>query len=321
MKSEIFVSVLVPCYNVEKYLTTCLLSLVNQTLENIEIICVNDGSTDNTLRILNEFKEKDKRISVINKKNTGYGDSMNQALEIAKGEYIGIVESDDFCDVTMFEKLYAIAKKNCAEIARCCFFRHKSSGKVVSNVPVKHEKTPKNKILNPNTELNIFFQSPAIWCSIYKGSWLRENNIRFLPTPGASYQDTSFAFKCRASCSRYFMIDEPLLYYRVDSENSSSKNKNKIFCVCDEWSEIFRFLSSDKKKFGHLYNLVPRLQYNTYMWNYNRLSPENRAVFCWKWGREAMLHLLKGEYPLNSTNLRKSLKPFALLISKMVQIK
>ena len=96
------ISILVPICNVEKFLDRCLQSLVNQTIDNIEIICINDGSTDISLNIIKRFADKDKRIIVLDKVNTGYGDSMNRGLEIAKGEYIGIVESDDYTEPEMF---------------------------------------------------------------------------------------------------------------------------------------------------------------------------------------------------------------------------
>ena len=112
------VSILVPIYNVEKYLRQCLESVVNQTLKDIEIICINDGSTDSSPEIIREFASRDSRIKVIDKPNTGYGHSMNQGLKAATGEYIGIVESDDFAELNMFEVLYNTAKSNGAEIVK-----------------------------------------------------------------------------------------------------------------------------------------------------------------------------------------------------------
>ena len=104
------ISVLVPIYNTEKYLKKCLDSIAGQTLKDIEVICVNDGSTDNSLAVAEEFAEKDPRFKVINKENTGYGNTMNIALEKASGEYIGIVESDDFAASDMFEYLYGLSR-------------------------------------------------------------------------------------------------------------------------------------------------------------------------------------------------------------------
>ena len=99
------VSVLVPIYNVEEYLDECLTSIAVQTLKDIEIICINDGSTDNSPRILQKYAKKYSNFIVINKKNSGYGDSMNRGLEKASGEYIGIVESDDFIEFNAFKEL------------------------------------------------------------------------------------------------------------------------------------------------------------------------------------------------------------------------
>lgn len=119
------VSVLVPCCNVSAFVRECLESIVGQTLKEIEIICINDGSTDNTLDIIQEFAARDSRIRVLDKKNSGYGDSMNKGLEMARGEYIGIVESDDFVEPGMFEKLYSAAKANDLDICRSQYWSYK----------------------------------------------------------------------------------------------------------------------------------------------------------------------------------------------------
>ena len=106
------VSIIVPVYNVEKYLKSCLKSILEQRLSDIEIICVDDGSTDHSGRILDEFAASDKRIKVVHKENAGYGVAMNVGLELATGEYIGIVESDDMIAPAMYEELYRKASEN-----------------------------------------------------------------------------------------------------------------------------------------------------------------------------------------------------------------
>jgi len=116
------VSIIVPIYNVEKYLKECIESLLNQTLMQIEIICVNDGSTDRSLQIAQEYSQKDNRLIIIDKQNYGYGHTMNRGLEIAKGEYIGIVESDDFVKENMFEILYNLAKKHDVDVVKSNFY-------------------------------------------------------------------------------------------------------------------------------------------------------------------------------------------------------
>ena len=118
------VSILVPCYNVEKYLKQCLDSIVNQTLKDIEIIVINDGSTDSTLNIIKSYAKQDKRIKIIDKENEGYGKSMNQGLDAATGKYIGIVESDDWADTDMFEKLVKIADENNVDVAKGNYYKY-----------------------------------------------------------------------------------------------------------------------------------------------------------------------------------------------------
>lgn len=111
-------TVLVPCYNVEKYVTQCLESILGQTYSNIEVICIDDGSTDSTPKILQDFSKRDPRIKIITKPNSGYGHSMNIGLDHASGDFIGIVESDDFIKQDMFEKLVTNAIKYQLDISR-----------------------------------------------------------------------------------------------------------------------------------------------------------------------------------------------------------
>ena len=112
------VSIIVPVYNIEKYLAKCLDSLINQTLEDIEIICVNDGSTDNSAEILNEYAQKDCRIKIINQDNAGLSAARNTGINAANGEYIGYVDSDDWIDLNFYEKLYNAAKDTDADIVK-----------------------------------------------------------------------------------------------------------------------------------------------------------------------------------------------------------
>ena len=166
MSNRVKVSVLVPIYNVEEFLPECLDSLVNQTLKEIEIICINDGSKDGSLKILKEYASKDKRIKIIDKKNTGYGDSMNQGLKKATGEYVGIVESDDFIDKDAFEKLYKIAKDKNVEVVKSNYYEYfgdTKRDKAVSNMfPVDEI----GEVIDPREKRGIFYQPPCIWAAI-----------------------------------------------------------------------------------------------------------------------------------------------------------
>ena len=242
------ISVLIPIYNVEKYLRQCLDSVVNQTLKDIEIICINDGSTDSSLKIINEYASQDSRIKVIDKKNTGYGHSMNCGLKAAQGEYIGIVESDDFADLKMFDTLYNTAKKFNAEVVKSNYWEQVSD---YSRFIEVGKLTPYEEIFIPINNNSIFQAPTSIWSAIYSRSFLLKNDIYFNETPGASYQDVSFVFKVLACTERLFFIKEAFLHYRKDNPNSSVKSKEKVYCIFDEFNEIERFLKERKD----IYNL------------------------------------------------------------------
>lgn len=272
------ISVLVPVYNVEKYLRECLDSIVNQTLKDIEIICINDGSTDSSAEILIEYQSKDQRIKVINKENSGYGASMNLGLEAAKGEYIGIVESDDFIKNTMFEDLYALASSNDLDMIKSDFNYYLTSKKQSRTAGLIKRKYNK-KVISIKDEPILVKMMPSIWSAIYKRDFLNKNKIRFLETPGASYQDTSFAFKTLTSAKRVMFTNKAYLNYRIDNSNSSVKSKGKVFAICDEWNEITRFLNerNDLKEIVNDYKLST--QFNGYKWNLLRIDPSYRKDF------------------------------------------
>ena len=118
------VSVLVPIYNVERYLPQCLEALCSQTLRDLEIVAVNDGSTDGSLSVLQEWARKDERIVIVDKPNSGYGASMNCGIEAARGAYIGIVEPDDFPERDMFKRLLRMAQRHDCDLVKCNFFEH-----------------------------------------------------------------------------------------------------------------------------------------------------------------------------------------------------
>lgn len=269
------VSILVPIYNTEKYLRQCLESITNQTLKNIEIICIDDGSTDKSPEIIKEYQEKDSRIKVITKENSGYGDSMNQGLEKVTGEYIGIVEPDDFVDLNAFESLYNLAKDNDAEIVRTNYYHNKD------NKDTKFfyvNPTDANRIIDPSRHIWIFYQAPAIWSAIYKRELIIDNEIKFLPTPGASYQDTGFNFKAWSLTKRAFFTTEAFLHYRVDNESSSVNNPGKVMNVCYEYEEIEKFLRKNNL-FESLGPVMEVAKFGAYYWNIWRLSSKLRKGF------------------------------------------
>lgn len=280
MKSTCRVSILVPVCNVERYVRECLESLVSQTLDDIQIICINDGSTDSSLDILQEYQRIDDRVEIISKPNSGYGDSMNKGLAQARGEYIGIVESDDFAAPNMFEELYKLAKRNDADVVKSNFLAHEQNQLAEDDQPVDNlGDGPFDTVFCPLDHQGIFLWRPAIWSGLYKKSFLSENGIEFLPTPGASFQDTSFNFKVFASAKRAYLTKSAYLHYRTDNANSSVKSQKKVFCICDEYAEIWRFAHERNLDQHSLGKLIPFIQYGGYRWNLDRLTPALQLGF------------------------------------------
>lgn len=285
-EERVKVSIVIPIYNVERYLRQCLDSVVNQTLKEIEIICVDDGSTDSSPEIIAEYAARDSRIKVITKANSGYGNSMNRGFDLASGEYIGIVESDDYADLNMFETLYKIATENQLDVVKSSYYFYFSKPKernekqeIVSSVLSGKTICPTISFKSKMEMVEFFNIKPTIWSSIYRNAFIKENGIRFNETPGASYQDASFNFKVWCCAQRVQLLRDAFLHYRQDNENSSVNSKGKVFCVCDEYTEMQRFLDQHPHKKGQLEYIKNRIKYDSYMWNYERLAPKYKYIF------------------------------------------
>lgn len=262
------ISILVPVYNVEKYLPKCIESLSSQTFKDLEIICLNDGSTDNSFVVLKSFAKKNKRVKIINKHNSGYGDTLNRGIALAKGEYIGIVEPDDFVEPDMFENLYLLAKKHDADVVKCNYYEFRNGKNTIKK---NYQKNDSDKIINQQELNKILYDGPAIWAGIYKKEFLEKENISFLKTPGASYQDTSFNFKTLVSAKKIVLTDKAYLHYRRDNENSSVKSNKKIYAVNKEYSETEKYLKNKNlwEEYKYIFQAV---KFAGYHWNLLRLS-------------------------------------------------
>lgn len=280
------VSIVIPVYNVEKYLRQCLNSVVNQTLKDIEIICVNDGSKDSSPQILEEYAKKDPRIKIITKENSGYGNSMNRGFDLASGEYLGIVESDDYAEPDMFEKLYQTAKSDNLDVVKSGFFYYYSKPEeknipspIASRVMCSRIFCPVTDFKSPVEQVRFFNIKPTIWSAIYKKDFIRKNEIRFNETPGASYQDASFNFKVWCCAKRVRLMEDCFLHYRQDNEASSINSPGKVYCISDEYREMERFLQEHPLIQGKMEGIRCRLKYDSYIWNYERLSEPLKKEF------------------------------------------
>lgn len=214
-------SVIIPIYNVEKYLTKCIESVINQTYKNIEIILVNDGSTDNSKEIIDKYSSIDSRIKVINKKNGGLSDARNVGIELAKGEYITFLDSDDWIELNMYEKLYKYIKQENADIVQCSY--QKVYDEEVNNQKNKEEV---NIMSGEKSLYNLGEKTVVVWNKIYKRELF--NDIRF---PKGKYHEDEFTiYKVLYKANKIVDLNLPLVYYRQreDSIMNSKFNLKRL---------------------------------------------------------------------------------------------
>ena len=295
------VSVIIPVYNIEKYLEQCLYSVITQTLKDIEIIIVDDGSTDSSPQICDKFAGIDKRIKVVHKENAGLGIAYNTGMDIATGEYIGFVESDDFADEHMFEDLYELAKKHQADIVKSSWYYYNTSGNIVSK-ELRFAGYDSYKPFNIINSPNLLIERCSVWSAIYKTDFIRNNNIRYLETPGASYQDVGFTYKALCQTKKMLVTPNAYYYYRQDNENSSINSKEKSEVIFWEYDEVDMFFDShpEIKVWANDYKL--KKQFNDYSWNYHRIADHLKPTFIQHFASDFKKYLNKGELNLNYYN-------------------
>lgn len=274
------ISVVIPVYNVERYLKQCVASILNQTYTNLEIIIVDDKSPDKCPEIIDEYAKQDNRVKVIhNQENQGYAKSVNNGIRTATGEYIAIIESDDFIDKEMFSTLYEMITKNNCEVAKCHFYQY--FGEKDENVSGETvlSKIPNNKAFNLKDYPNILKAHPSIWAALYKRNLLIDNNIFFTESPNGAFLDILFTFKALICAKKIVITDTPYLHYRQDNSTSTINNPKKIFCISDEYDLLTQYLNDhlDIKPYANPYKL--KKQYRDYKWNLQRIAPEYKEQF------------------------------------------
>lgn len=273
------VSIIMPSLNVGPFIRECIDSAVNQTLTDIEILCVDAGSTDGTAEILQEYAAKDSRVHFIHSDVRSYGYQMNLGLDAATGEYIGILETDDWTEPNQFEKMYEAAKAQDADLVKSNYYWYYTKGGV-RNEPFENlKKCRYETVFCPLEDRALFNVTPSIWSGIYRRQMLLDNNIRFNETPGASFQDTSFHFMLCTVAKRVYLLKEHYLHYRKDNDGSSVHSASKVFCLADEMHYYEAFLEKHPAEKEALKGFWQALKYEKYRWNYDRLAPQHQYSF------------------------------------------
>jgi len=245
------VSVIVPVYNVEKYLKQCLKSIEQQSFEDFEVICIDDGSTDGSLKILQHYASIDKRFFVISQENQGQGVARNNAIDLARGEYILFVDPDDWIEFNTLKVLYANALQSGAEIIQ---FNFKDFNEVTKSVKVRNfaEKMKKkyNLVLNhqdfyewrnvKNAVLIDFHKS--VWTYFFSKDFIKKNNLRFAPVKVA--EDHVFSINAILSVDKVFYIEDCFYNYRCRSGSAVEIVSDDNFCVFDVIENVKNILTT-----------------------------------------------------------------------------
>ena len=233
------ISIIVPIYNVEKYLKQCLYSVCNQSYKNLEIILVDDGSPDNCGRICDNYAKSDDRIKVIHKENGGLSSARNAGLDVAKGEYISFIDSDDYIALNFIEKLYTLCIKNNADISECEFVKFENEINVEKSNVNNYIYTPKEILEQMYSEK--YLKTVVVWNKLYKKYIY--NDLRF--PLGKINEDEFCTYKAIYNCkTKIAVTEEPLYYYRYNKESIMGRKFNlkrlDVLEALDERKEFYK---------------------------------------------------------------------------------
>ncbi len=242
-------SIIIPVYNVAPYLKECLDSIINQTFKDFEVICVNDGSTDNSLEILNEYAQKDDRIKVYSQENQGSGVARNYGLDMAKGKYIAFVDPDDWIELNHLETLYNTFQKTGVEVIEFDFktinditkeIKYCTYGQQRKNLGCKKDlfKNPYFNWKDFSGSRRLDYRS-AVWYRVYTHDFVKTNDLRFSPTWAA--EDRLFSYGGLVTAEKIYYLNEYLYNYRQRQGsivNTKLKRPSDIFTVIKSFEEF-----------------------------------------------------------------------------------
>lgn len=231
------VSVVVPIYNVEKYLRECVDSILGQTLEDIEVILVDDGSPDKCGEIIDRYAKRDPRVVAVHQKNSGYSKAVNRGIELAKGEYIGIIESDDWIEPDMYESLYENAHENNTDVTKGEFYYYNPTlDEPAQNVLFRNPseidlRRAPSEVFTIKEWPKLMAFHASIWSSIYRAEFVKE--IKIPETAGASYQDFPFMAEVLSRAERITVVKKPFVHWRNEPKqgNSTSAKGPKLLLM------------------------------------------------------------------------------------------
>lgn len=228
------VSVVIPVHNGEKYLKECLDTVVNQTLKDLEIICVNDGSTDGSLAILEDYASRDSRIKVVSQEASNAGHARNTGLAVTTGEYLSFLDADDWFELNMLETMVTAAKKDDADIVFCkaATFDQKTGVQSTKSFSLKERLVPKGTVFSGKDIAEDLFQfcRTAAWDKLYKASFIKAEGLRFQEQ--ARMNDCFFSTMANVRAKRMVVCDKMFIHYRINTGTSITSISPDIAYPC-----------------------------------------------------------------------------------------
>ncbi|MPQ44275.1 glycosyltransferase family 2 protein, partial [Clostridium tarantellae] len=300
---DLICSVIIPVYNVEKYLRRCIDSIINQSEKNIEIILVNDGSTDGSRYICNEYEKKDKRIKLIHKKNGGLSDARNVGLNASSGKYLLFVDSDDWCDLHMISDMCNKAEENNADLVVCGYLINYSDEKIIRKEFIEEKLfAGKNEIKEGIFEIETKAMFNVVWNKLYKNKIIKKINLIF-DKEGVPGEDLIFNCEYLKNINKLFLITGCYYnYMRLDIETLVYKYRKNLYEMVNKFNnsrkELYTFYNMHTGKYkvllsntyiSYIFSCIP----NIYRENANISNKKRKEFF---------------EEILKNTNVKEAIK-------------
>ncbi|MBQ9610040.1 MAG: glycosyltransferase [Lachnospiraceae bacterium] len=243
MNYQPLITIIMPSLNVADYIEECLNSVCNQTLKDIEILCIDAKSDDGTMEIISRFADEDSRVRLILSEKRSYGYQVNLGLSIAKGTYVAILETDDYVEYDMYERLYEATEEEQYDYVKCdykAYWTQKDGERLFYNRKSMSDKKSYGQQIYPTDTLQLSLDDWFLWNGIYRKAFLDKYNIHLQETPGAAYQDIGFLCQINMFAKKACYIDNALYCYCLDRDGASSNSGKGLRYAYGEYNNILQ---------------------------------------------------------------------------------
>ncbi len=275
------VTIVIPSLNVQPYIRECLDSVVHQTLTDLEIFCVDAGSTDGTLEIEQEYERQDSRVRILEDTAHSTGYAKNLGIDLAASGYVAIVEPDDYIAEDMMEKLYDAAVRYDLDMVKGNYrsFLGEGKARLFAEKAVSLCGEDYEKVIDPRSDNRYFGWDMYTWTGLYRKSFLEVYGIRHNESGGAAFQDVGFWFQTFCYARRIMLLRDYFYHYRRDNPNASVNNPNRTFVMCEEYRFVKERISRDSRIWERVLPAYYHALFRSYFVTYERLDRALRPDF------------------------------------------